>query len=71
MLSFKKKRGSLALLVGLLAQVECRADFRVLPKIALGGIFGRFRAKIKQNKKSTTELPRKATDLIFFLNEAQ
>ena len=70
-LSFKKKIGSLALLVGLLAQVECRADFRIMPKIALGGIFAWFRVKIKQNSKSTTEITRRATELIFFLNEAQ
>ena len=65
----KKKIGSLALLIGLLAQVE--PHFRVLPKIALGGIFAWFRVKIKQNSKSTTEITRRATDLIFFLNEAQ
>ena len=45
LLSFKKKIGSLAPEVNFLAQVECRADFRVWPKMGLGGVSGRFWAK--------------------------
>ena len=67
----KKKIGPLAPGVGFPAQVECRADFRVWPKIALGGFFGRSCVKIKRTLKSTTELTRRAMNLIFFLNEAQ
>ena len=63
--------GSLAPAVGFLAQVEVGPDFRVWPKIALGGFFGRFWIKIKQNLKSFPEITRKAMNLIFFFNEAQ
>ena len=51
-LSFKKKIWSLAPEVRFLAQVEFRADFRVWPKIALGGdfwpILGQNEAKFKK-----------------------